>query len=93
MPHGISKGGKMCPGEHFWWGGWWMFPMAMPLVMIIAALVVVYFLFGRDSYRPPCWDCTPSGREPEKPHDILKKRYAGGEIKKEEIEQMKKDLS
>ena len=70
-----------------------MFPMAMPLVMIIVALVVVYFLFGRGGYRPPCWDRTPSGREPETPHDILKKRYTQGETKKEESEQMKKDLS
>jgi putative membrane protein len=82
----------MYPGEHFWWGGWWMFPMAMPIIMIIVALVVVYFLFGRGGYRPP-WDRYPSGRETETPLDILKKRYARGEIKKEEFEQMKKDLS
>jgi putative membrane protein len=82
----------MYPGEHFWWGGWWMFPMAMPIIMIIVALVVVYFLFGRSGYRPP-WDRYPSGRETETPLDILKKRYARGEIKKEEFDQMKKDLS
>jgi putative membrane protein len=82
----------MYPGEHFWWGGWWMFPMAMPIIMIIVALVVVYFLFGRSGYRPP-WDRYPSGRETETPLDILKKRYARGEFKKEEFDQMKKDLS
>ena len=82
----------MYPGEHFWWGGWWMFPMAMPIIMIIVALVVVYFLFGRSGYRPP-WDRYPAGRETETPLDILKKRYARGEIKKEEFDQMKKDLS
>jgi putative membrane protein len=82
----------MYPGEHFWWGGWWMFPMAMPIIMILVALVVVYFLFGRGGYRPP-WDRYPSGREMETPLDILKKRYARGEIKKEEFDQMKKDLS
>jgi putative membrane protein len=83
----------MHPGEHFWWGGWWMFPMAMPIIMIIVALVVVYFLFGRGGYRPPWGDRYPSGRETETPLDILKKRYARGEIKKEEFDQMKKDLS
>jgi putative membrane protein len=82
----------MYPGEHFWWGGWWMFPMAMPIIMIIVAVVLIYFLFGRGGYRPP-WDRYPSGRETETPLDILKKRYARGEIKKEEFEQMKKDLS
>ena len=69
-----------------------MFPMAMPIIMILVALVVVYFLFGRGGYRPP-WDRYPSGRETETPLDILKKRYARGEIKKEEFDQMKKDLS
>jgi putative membrane protein len=83
----------MYPGEHFWWGGWWMFPMAMPIIMVIVALVVVYFLFGRGGYQPPWGDRYPSGRETETPLDILKKRYARGEIKKEEFDQMKKDLS
>ncbi len=69
-----------------------MFPMAMPIIMIIVALVVVYFYFGRGGYRPP-WDRYPSGRETETPLDILKKRYARGEIKKEEFDQMKKDIS
>ena len=82
----------MYPGEHFWWGGWWMFPLAMPIVMILVALVLIYFLFGRGGYRPP-WDRYPPGRESETPLDILKKRYARGEIKKEEFEQIKKDLS
>ena len=83
----------MYPGEHFWWGGWWIFPMAMPVVMIIIGLVVIYFLFGRGGYRPPWCDRYPPGRDTETALDILKKRYARGEIKKEEFEQMRKDLS
>jgi putative membrane protein len=83
----------MYPGEHFWGEGWWMFPMAMPMIMIIVALVVIYSLFGRGGHRPPWEDRYPPGREMETPLDILKKRYARGEIKKEEFEQMKKDLS
>jgi hypothetical protein len=50
------------------------------------------FPFWPQRYRPP-WDRYPSGRETETPLDILKKRYARGEIKKEEFDQMKKDLS
>jgi hypothetical protein len=30
-----------------------MFPMAMPMMMILVALVVVYFLFGRGGCRSP----------------------------------------
>jgi hypothetical protein len=51
-----------------------MLPMAMPMMMILVALVVVYFLFGRGGYRPPGWDRYPPGREAEAPLDILKKR-------------------
>jgi putative membrane protein len=78
----------MYPGEHFWWGGWWMFPMAMPVIMVVV-LIALYFLFGRRGFRPPCWDKYPGG---ESALDILKKRYAKGEISKEEFERIKKDL-
>jgi putative membrane protein len=81
----------MYPGEHFWWGGWWMFPMVMPIIMVAIVLVVLYFLFGRGGLRPPWWDRYPD-REAESALDILKKRYAKGEITREEFEQVKKDL-
>ena len=81
----------MYPGEHFWWGGWWMFPMIMPIVFLIIAMIVLYLIFGRERFKPPWWDRYP-GRESESALDILKKRYAKGEITKEEFEQMKKDL-
>jgi putative membrane protein len=78
----------MYPGEHFWWGGWWMFPMAMPVIMVVV-LIALYFLFGRRGFRAPWWDRYPGG---ESALDILKKRYAKGEISKEEFERIKKDL-
>ena len=81
----------MYHGEHFWWGGWWMFPMIMPIVFLIIGIIVLYLLFSRGGFRPPWWDKYP-GRESESALDILKKRYAKGEISKEEFEGMKEDL-
>ncbi len=81
----------MYPGEHFWYGGWWMFPMIMPIVFLIIAIIALYLIFGRGGFRPPWWDRYP-GSESESALDILKKRYAKGELTKEEFEQMKKDL-
>ncbi len=84
----------MFPGN-FSMGGWWIiFP-------IIGFLVMITFMFmmfrrggpmmgpGRDSDRP---DSEREPRESETALDILKKRYARGDISKDEYEEMKRDL-
>lgn len=73
------------------WGGMWIFPMIMFVVMIVCMFV----FFGRWRCRTPWWG--PGGyhredRESETALEILKKRYAKGEITKEEFEQMRKDI-
>lgn len=65
----------------YWGGG-----VVMWLLLLVVLGVLVYFLVRASQaggFRP-----TP----PETPLDILKKRYARGEITKEQFDEMKKDL-
>jgi len=90
--HGPMSFWERCSGPgHFWGGGMFIFP----LIILVVIVTIIYMIFGRGEFRPPWQD---SGQYPksdgasETVLDILKKRYARGEISKEEFEQMKKDL-
>ena len=80
--------------EHLWmwWpcGGMWFFP-------IVIFVIIFFFLFSmRCRHRHPWWGPGGHHREggdSETALEILKKRYAKGEITKEEFDQMKKDIS
>jgi len=74
-----QQGGNM-------WGGHWMFGGFM-WIFWIAVLVGLIFLIKWLIQQKPA---EPSSRENSL--EILKKRYARGEIDKEEFEQKKKDL-
>jgi putative membrane protein len=71
-------------GMGFGWGmglGWLIFLLFWVLVVLgIVYLVKLIVSGGR------------SGRVAETPLDILKRRYAKGEISKEEFEKMKEDI-
>ena len=79
------------PHDYFWQWHLWVFPMFMPVFWIVMIGLCLYFIFGRRGAQKP-WE---PGRsfEGETALDILKKRYAKGEITKEEFEQMKRDIS
>lgn len=77
--------------EYFWCGGMWIFPVIMMVVM----LLVVYLIFGRGNFCPPWRDSNRysiEAKDSESALEILKKRYAKGEITKEEFDKMKRDI-
>ncbi len=78
-----------CPMGGMMWGhGFgWIFP-----VLIITVLIVICFrMMGRRG-GGSSWCGHGEQKDSETPLDILKSRYAKGEISKEEFETMKEDL-
>lgn len=76
--------------ENFGWSGWWIFPIICIIMMFL------FMMFRRGGFRSP-WGQNSDihhseSKDSETAIDILKKRYAKGEITKEEFDQMKKDL-
>ncbi len=87
---------------NFWSSGFFIFP----LIMMIIMMFFMSRMFGRGGFKPPWMRGDERGAQPpdssgrvlgsggsESPIDILKTRFAKGEITKEEFEQMKGDLS
>ena len=71
----------------------WIFPLMGMIVM----LLIVSSIFGRNRFRPGCgrWNARDGGAEEQKPEsteEILKRRYAKGEITQAEYQRMKTEL-
>jgi putative membrane protein len=74
------------------YGGWWF----MPIIMIVVIGLVIWgivTLSRRSGWVSGGGCCGSSYSGPESALDILKRRYASGEINKEEFEEKKKALS
>lgn len=78
-------------GPDMWSGGWWMFGGPMIMILFFGAIIVLIALLvrwldgsGRDTASPPSHKA---------PLDILKDRYARGEIDKEEFEERRRVLA
>ena len=68
----------------------WLVPLMLVLVAILVTLfVVVVYLLARSFYRN---ELVPRKSIPETPLEIVKRRYAAGEISSEEFEKVKQDL-
>lgn len=68
------------------WNGWWWHMGFMPLFWVVLIVVVVWALARGNSGRPHM------GERPDSPEQILKRRYAAGEIDKEEYDRRLSDL-
>ena len=77
-------------GHHMWDGGWFIGPLMMLVfaAIIVAAILIMVRWFGRQGRDDPYHK--PSSKAPL---DILKERFALGEIDKEEFEARRKVLS
>ncbi len=72
---------------HNWmWGGGMWFGWIFWIVIIGAVIWLIISQSGKSRYQ------NQINPHLESPLDILKKRYAKGEISKEQFEEMKKDL-
>ncbi len=83
---------------NFWSTGIWMFPIVMIVGMLIMIFVIRPMMSGRGGPRSP-WGASDrehyevsESRTSETPLEIVKKRYAKGEITKDEYEEIERDL-
>ncbi|HEX9724265.1 MAG TPA: SHOCT domain-containing protein [Vicinamibacteria bacterium] len=82
----------MGPMEHpyFWWGGMWLFPA----LLLAAVVFVTYLIVRQGNVRQHRESPRPGAAETrESPMEIVKRRYAQGEISREDFLEMKKDLA
>lgn len=92
----FTVGGVAEAGTGAWEGSWRWGPhmmsgfhggMFMMILLILAVAVLVYLALRKQP------ESRPAEFSRETPLEIVKRRYAKGEITKEEFEEMKKDLS
>ncbi len=71
----------MNDGPGWWMGGMWLLSILFWILVIAGTVLVIKWLMDRGK-----------DGENEAPLDILKKRYARGEIDRETFERMKRDI-
>ncbi|MFQ5946481.1 MAG: SHOCT domain-containing protein [Anaerolineae bacterium] len=83
------------PGDMMSSGAWIIFP----IIGLVMMGIFMFMRMGRGGFRTPFGDSRGDYRErresegeSETPLEILRKRYAKGEITREEFDEMKRDL-
>ena len=92
---GPSDPGSYGYGPHMtWWGGGWYGMIFGPLFMILVLAVVIAVAVLLVRWIGGPWQGATPHREPpgRTPLDILKERFARGEIDKEEFEDRRRTL-
>ena len=78
--------------HYFWMSGFWMFPVLMFVLMLVCMFVCARAFFPGSGRPPFCgprhWD-----RYDESALEVAKRRYAGGEISREEFDEIKKTIN
>ncbi|MFA4964957.1 MAG: SHOCT domain-containing protein [Thermoleophilia bacterium] len=83
--------------SHIGYGGGWVMFFGMILVTVALVLLVVFLVrqttnAGGSAGMPQALPSAPAGPAPETPRDILKRRYAAGEVDRDEYLQKLSDL-
>ena len=73
--------------DAYWWGHGLMW--IGPLLFLLVVIVLLGFLFRGPSWG---WRGNDRGERPESAREILDRRYARGEITKEQYEEMRRTL-
>lgn len=75
-------------GEGHWvWGGMWLVPLLFWILIIAGVVFIVRWIAGDHSHQTSSYEALT-----ETPLDILKRRYAKGEIDQDTFETMKRDI-
>jgi putative membrane protein len=74
----------------FRWSPFGIIELVLILLVLLVLIFVFWLIFRRRSSFSP--SRPHSGQGPETAMDILKKRYARGEITRTEFEEMKRDI-
>ena len=69
-------------GSGWWWMGGWLMMLVFWVLVVVGIVVLMRFAVGTDARRGG-----------ETPLEILRRRYAAGELTKEQFEQMKRDVA